>query len=791
MPLLPRQLLFSVFLLLLPVAALKAQCVTGQTPASAFPICGFTKLQMATVPACNGKKMVVPGCDNDGAAYADLNAFWYKFTCYTAGSLALLIEPVSPTDDYDWQLFDVTGVTNLDDVYTNKALVVTGNWAGTYGNTGAAAGGVSHIECASSPPANMPTFSAMPNLVVGHQYLLMISHYTVTNQSGYTLSFDGGTASVTDPNLPHLQQGNYYCPTKTIRIKLNKDVKCSSLATDGSDFTLNIPGTSVVSAAGINCSNGFDMDSLVLGLSGQLPPGNYSVSIKKGKDANTLLDYCDRDIPEGEHIDFTVDAPALVYIDSLAPLPCAPDSIQIVFTLPIDCATVAPDGSDFVITGPGAVQVTGARGNCAINNADNTITLYLNKRITTGGTYQISIVTGSDGNSVATECGSYILAGDNTISFTLAQQTPALLSQVLPVSCRTEKISVVLSKPVQCNSIAADGSDFSITGPLTIGITRAVFACRNNFADTIDLYFNQPILREGNYTVRVKAGNDGNTLLTDCWQETPAGNNRGFSTKDTVSASFTYDLFLHCETDTVALFHDGAHGVNAWTWYFDGQDSIKQQNPIKTYHQFGIKNITLVVSNGVCSDTASEQIFLSNVLEAGFQLVSDTLCPGDAAAFINKSIGNIAGQQWTFGNGNTSTLYTPPVQAYAVPVRRDQLYYVQLVVRSNMNCFDTAIQVLHVLNSCFIAVPTGFTPNGDGINDYLYPLNNFKMSRMDFKVYNRLGQLVFHTTDPAKKWDGRFNNEPQPPGTFVWMLDYTDKDKGQHIFQKGTSVLIR
>lgn len=786
-----RRLFLPMLALLLQVSAARAQCVTGQTPATAFPICGFSTLQMATVPACNGKNMPVPGCSGDGADYADLNAFWYKFTCYSAGTLGFLIEPVSATDDYDWQLFDITGVTNINDVYTNSALVVTGNWAGTYGNTGASASGVTHIECASSPPDNKPTFSSMPTLIVGHQYLLMISHYTVTNQSGYALSFSGGTASITDPNLPHLQQGNYYCPTKTIRIKLNKEVKCSSLAANGSDFTINTAGISVVSAAGVNCSNGFDMDSLVLGLSGQLPPGNYSVSIKKGSDANTLLDYCDRDIPAGEHIDFTVDPPALVYIDSLKPLPCAPDSIQIVFTLPIDCATIAADGSDFTVTGPSAVQVTGARGNCASNNADNTITLYLNKRITTGGTYQVAIVTGSDGNSVATECGQYILAGDNTISFNLAQQPASLLSKVLPVTCRTQKVRVVLSQQVQCSSVAANGSDFTITGPRAVTITSATFACTGNFTDTVDLNFSTPILLAGNYAVNVRTGNDGNTLLTNCWQETPAGNSISFATKDTVSAAFTYNLLLHCEKDTVALFHDGAHGVNQWAWYFDGTDSSKQQNPIKVYTDFSTKNITLIVSNGICSDTAQEQIVFSNELDAAFHLVSDTLCPGDAALFVNESIGNIIGQQWSFGNGSNSTLYTPPRQAYSVPVRRDQLYYVQLVVQSNLNCYDTAIQVLHVLNSCFIAVPTGFTPNGDGINDYLYPLNAFKMSRMDFKVFNRLGQMVFHTTDPSLKWDGRFKGEAQPPGTFVWMLDYTETDTGQHLFLKGTSVLIR
>ncbi|WP_231940383.1 T9SS type B sorting domain-containing protein [Filimonas lacunae] len=768
----------------------QAQCATGQTPSTAFPICGYDTFHMATVPACSGRNLPVPTCAGDGAAYGDLNAFWYKFTCYTAGTLGFLIDPVEATDDYDWQLYDITGA-NPDDVYTNPALIVTGNWAGTYDKTGASATGVTHIECASIPSDNRPTFSSMPTLIQGHIYLLMISHFTVTNQSGYSLSFGGGTAGITDPLLPHLANGEYYCNTQTVRLKLNKKVKCSSLATDGSDFTLNTPGINIVSATGIGCNNGFDLDSIVLTLNQRLPPGNYSLVIQNGSDANTLLDYCDRDIPAGEHVDFSVSAPALVYIDSIKPLPCAPDSLQIVFTQPIDCATIAADGSDFTITGPMPVGIIGAKGSCTSNNTDNTITLYFDKRLTTAGTYTVVIGTGTDGNGISSQCGQYILAGDNTRSFIIPPQPVSLLKRVTPVTCRVQKIRVALTRKVQCGSVATNGSDFTITGPTTITITRAESICSNNLTDSIDLYFNAPVLTAGAYQVNVQTGTDGNTLLTECWQETPVGNTIRFATSDTVNANFTYQLFLHCTIDSVVLSHNGANGVNQWNWYYDGNDSSKLQNPVKVYKVFGTKNIKLVVSNGVCSDSSTRQVVLTNVLKAAFSIQPDTLCPNDQALYINESYGNIIRYEWTFGNGNISAQHTPPGQTYAVPTVREQLYYVKLVVQSEVNCYDTVIHPIHVLNSCYIAVPTGFTPNNDGLNDYLYPLNGFTTSQMDFKVFNRLGQMVFHTTRPDGKWNGVFNGEAQPPGAYVWMFSYTEAKSGKHFFLKGTSVLIR
>jgi hypothetical protein len=187
---------FIVFfsLLLIRTGYSQPPCTTlGQTPSTAFPVCGTSTFSQTTVPICTTFNLYVPGCSGIGsAAYANKNPYWYKFTCFTSGTLGFLITPLAPNEDYDWQLYDITG-HNPDDVFTDTTIVVSGNWAGTYGNTGASATGVPYINCASNPADNEPTFAKMPVLIQGHEYLLMISHFTDT-QSGYNLSFGGGTA---------------------------------------------------------------------------------------------------------------------------------------------------------------------------------------------------------------------------------------------------------------------------------------------------------------------------------------------------------------------------------------------------------------------------------------------------------------------------------------------------------------------------------------------------------------------------------------------------------------------
>ena len=129
-------------------------------------------------------------------------------------------------------------------------------------------------------------------------------------------------------------------------------------------------------------------------------------------------------------------------------------------------------------------------------------------------------------------------------------------------------------------------------------------------------------------------------------------------------------------------------------------------------------------------------------------------------------------------------------QMYPAPVRTAS-YTLKLTVRNANNCVDTISKNMQVLNNCFIAVASAFTPNGDGLNDYLYPINAYKATNLLFAVYNRYGQLQFKTTNMNDKWDGTFKGLPQASGTYVWMLQYVHADTGETVTKKGTSVLLR
>jgi gliding motility-associated-like protein len=656
-------------LLWLSVHTQAQQCTApGQTPVSAILVCGSESFHVNTPTYCG--QTTIPTPCTDGFSYMNKNPNFFRMACFSPGTLGFLITPGDLMANYNWQLFDITG-SNPNDVFTNSGLFVACNWSGDVGETGASSDGTSLTVC-SGP---QPLFSKMPDLVQGHTYMLM-----VVNESGspgsYDLIFTGGTASITDAIEPHLLNAKASCNAAEIIVKLNKKVQCNSIDASGREFTLS-SGAVVTAATPGFCNPTFGTDSVILSLSQPLLVGNYTLTIGNGADGNTLLDVCNRTIPVGETVSFNINPLQFTPFDSIFPPGCSPKYLELIFRKPIRCSSIAANGSDFIITGPQTISTSFAPGSCGPGGIATIIRLNLSAPIVTGGTYNVQLTTGSDGNTILDECGS----------------------------------------------------------------------------------------------------------------PTPAGSAVSFTMKDPVSASFTYQMPPSCTINPVSFFHNGNGNTNNWRWNFGSGSSSTLQNPVNLFPTSGSHPVQLIVSNGKCSDTASQTILVGGDLTAAFGVPS-VICPGDTIHFDNKSGGSIDSWKWNMGNGVTITDKTPVGHFYRDAGR--EIYYTITLIAANttLNCSDTATHIIKALSNCYIAVPSAFTPNGDGKNDYLYPLNALKADQLEFKVYNRFGQLVFYTKDWTKKWDGRVNGLPQNTGVYAWFLSYTHHDTGEKVFLKGTTLLM-
>jgi gliding motility-associated-like protein len=89
-------------------------------------------------------------------------------------------------------------------------------------------------------------------------------------------------------------------------------------------------------------------------------------------------------------------------------------------------------------------------------------------------------------------------------------------------------------------------------------------------------------------------------------------------------------------------------------------------------------------------------------------------------------------------------------------------------------------------------VPTAFTPNGDGVNDVIYPAGWGLRKLVYFKVFNRWGQLLFESNDLKTGWNGIYNGVPQNMETYVYQVSAeTYLDREPVLTKTGTFKLLR
>jgi gliding motility-associated-like protein len=88
-----------------------------------------------------------------------------------------------------------------------------------------------------------------------------------------------------------------------------------------------------------------------------------------------------------------------------------------------------------------------------------------------------------------------------------------------------------------------------------------------------------------------------------------------------------------------------------------------------------------------------------------------------------------------------------------------------------------------------IFIPTGFTPNNDGVNELICVMGSC-INEFHLDIFDRWGEKVFETTDQSRCWDGKKDGKLMDTGVFVYHLTATLQN-GDQINKKGNIHLIR
>ena len=247
-------------------------------------------------------------------------------------------------------------------------------------------------------------------------------------------------------------------------------------------------------------------------------------------------------------------------------------------------------------------------------------------------------------------------------------------------------------------------------------------------------------------------------------------------------ATVTPKICLGYSTD----FINTSLGGTDFIWYFGDGDSSKAVNPVHTYTATGTYTVRLVaIDTSTCNkrDETSFQVTVFSIPTANFSFAPQPAQSNTPTQFTNQSIG--ANRYfWDFGDGETSTAANPKHQFNATGT-----FNVMLVAFNEANCSDTIILRVPAIVSPVLDVPNAFTPGKFGENG-LIRVYGFGIGKMDWKIYNRWGQVVFATTNRKESWDGTFKGALQPMDVYTYTLDVVFTD-GKPFRKTGDITLLR
>ncbi|WP_146146660.1 gliding motility-associated C-terminal domain-containing protein [Taibaiella chishuiensis] len=697
-----------------------------------------------------GNKSDLP---NTPCASGEANSMWLKLKVTAPGIIVFTITPAVVTDDYD---FAIVNATNQDcnNLGTGPLSVIRCNFNNNspVTNNGVVGLNLTSNALTVTSGANNQHFLRRIDASAGDTYLIMINNFGGAGgpSSGFTIDFTGSTATFDNGPSPRLVSLTQTCNTKNeVLIQLSEEVKCNSIAPNGSDFML-VPGGTIAGASGINCnaSNQGYTDKIRVTFSPALAPGNYRLRAKTGTDGNTLLDLCNNQLALPDSLTFRV-----YNLDTTVTRTICPAQLPYTWNGIVVTAggnNVAQFHKTSVIGGCDSLT----RLNLVVTNV---ITATVNRRIcpfqmpytwngivvTTPGpaaavyntvnaagcdsvaTLNLSVQVAANQSLTMSGCGKVVIRGN---TYTQSQIVKDTIVSSIGCDSLYRTINVVVH-PVNPTTIVKD----------TAGCGKVVF---NGVT-----YTQSITLRD---TVSNQFGCDSiyHIVHIIVYPNEPARVTNNVGDCDVVS--FEGNKYLN-DTTLVDTFRN---------WL--GCDSLVRTTVIYV-ERFKMK-ITADPPQPVKGDYV---LFTTEANVSGYRV--NAWFPPD---FFNN--------QFALSN---STLLP----------RSDT---VKVVGQSPLGCVDTAI--LYIKADSLIPVvimPNAFSPNGDGLNDVFEPkfVNKSGYVVKFFRVFNRWGQLVYKAEGTRRAaWDGYYYNKDQKADadTYYYIVSVEFIDGTKETI-KGDVVLLR
>lgn len=250
-----------------------------------------------------------------------------------------------------------------------------------------------------------------------------------------------------------------------------------------------------------------------------------------------------------------------------------------------------------------------------------------------------------------------------------------------------------------------------------------------------------------------------------------------------------------CEPHTISL-PNLADKAEELQWIFGDGSTARGPVSQHTYQQSGRYLLRLrlrTADNRWMEHSETIEVFPKPDVRA--ELSANQMIESGTVYFNNYSHGQAF--EW-LANDSLFSIEREPMRPTAELAGR----VIKLKVRTENNCIDSAVIRNPVQREevFFINLPNAFVADPSGASGGTY--NEARGSSTVFhprykgvqtyrlEVFNRLGQLVFVSTDPRVGWDGYTNNQLAQPGVYVWKLTGSYSN-GQPFVKQGDVTLLR
>ncbi len=262
--------------------------------------------------------------------------------------------------------------------------------------------------------------------------------------------------------------------------------------------------------------------------------------------------------------------------------------------------------------------------------------------------------------------------------------------------CNGSLVNVNFSEPVSCSSISANGSDFTITGPLgnvpvisASGNLCSTGASNTNFAS---VNFNNSGLTTGIYTVNVVVGTDGNTLLDKCGNVMSAANSFTFAYLAPITVSASSPSICAGSSSTLTILGaSGASGISyVWSPITAPTSSVVVDPSVNTTY-------VVTASYGGCSNSASTPITITLPPVVSVNPANVSLCSGTTNILASATSGGSPCLNCTYNWSGSSTQTNLAVPSSTIVGAGAGSYSVTVV--SNDGCVgNTAVSIVSILS---------------------------------------------------------------------------------------------